>query len=156
VAHLEVSAFIRAAPGRVWEVIADIPAQAAWMDDVRSIDIVGEQQRGTGTVLDVRSELFGLPVVHDTMRITSWQPPERYDVEHGGQFTGTGAFILEPAPGGTVFRWLEDFKPPLGPLGELGFKLFVGPHMRRVFARSLENLRHIAEAEPGSIESERP
>jgi hypothetical protein len=156
VAHLEVSSFIRATPERVWEVIADIPAQAAWMDDVRSIDIVGEQQTGSGTVLYVRSELFGLPVVHDTMRITSWQPPVRYDVEHGGQFTGTGAFILEPAPGGTVFRWLEDFKPPLGPLGELGFKLFVGPYMRRVFARSLENLRRIAEAEPRSIESERP
>jgi hypothetical protein len=82
------------------------------------------------------------------MLITTWQPPVRYDVKHQGQFTGTGAFILEPAPGGTVFCWLEDFKPPFGPLGELGFKLIVGPHMRRVFARSLANLRRLAEAGP--------
>jgi uncharacterized protein YndB with AHSA1/START domain len=146
-AKLDVSVFIRATPERVWEVIADLPAQAAWMVDVRKLDVTSEQKTGAGTVLQVTSDLFGLPVVHDTMRITTWQPPVRYDVEHSGQFTGTGAFILEPAPGGTVFRWLEDFKPPLGPLGELGFKLIVGPHMRRVFGRSLANLRRIAEGD---------
>jgi hypothetical protein len=117
------------------------------MVDVRKLEATSEQKTGAGTVLQVTSDLFGLPVVHDTMRITTWEPPVRYDVEHGGQFTGTGAFILEPAPGGTVFRWLEDFKPPLGPLGELGFKLIVGPHMRRVFGRSLANLRRIAEGD---------
>jgi uncharacterized protein YndB with AHSA1/START domain len=146
-AKLDVSVFIRATPERVWEVIADLPAQASWMVDVRKLEATSEQKTGAGTVLQVTSDLFGLPVVHDTMRITTWEPPVRYDVEHGGQFTGTGAFILEPAPGGTVFRWLEDFKPPLGPLGELGFKLIVGPHMRRVFGRSLANLRRIAEGD---------
>ena len=144
-AKLDVSVFIRATPERVWDVIADLPAQASWMVDVRRLEVISELQTGAGTVLQVTSDLFGLPVVHDTMRITTWQPPVRYDVEHGGQFTGPGAFILEPAPGGTVFRWLEDFKPPLGPLGELGFKLIVGPYMRHVFGRSLANLRHIAE-----------
>jgi hypothetical protein len=148
-AKLDVSVFIRAAPERVWEVIADLPGQASWMVDVRKIDVISELQTGAGTVLQVTSDLFGLPVVHDTMRITTWQPPVRYDVEHSGQVTGTGAFVLEPAPGGTVFRWLEDFKPPLGPLGELGFKLIVGPYMRRVFTRSLANLRQLAEIEGG-------
>lgn len=144
-AKLDVSVFIRATPERVWKVIADLPAQATWMVDVRKLEVTSEQRSGAGTLVQVTSELFGLPLVKDTMLITSWEPPLRYDVEHSGQFNGTGAFILEPAPGGTVFRWLEEFEPPLGPLGELGFRLIVGPHMRRVFARSLANVRRLAE-----------
>lgn len=146
-AKLDVSVFIRATPERVWAVISDLSSQASWMVDVRKLEVTSEQLSGVGTLVAVTSELFGLPLVKDTMLITSWQPPLRYDVEHKGQFTGTGAFILEPAPGGTVFRWLEDFTPPLGPLGELGFRLIVGPHMRRVFRRSLDNARRLAEAE---------
>ena len=145
-AHLDVSVFIRATPERVWEVASDLPAQVGWMEDVREMQVTSEQHSGTGTVIKLTSDLFGLPLVKDTMLITSWDPPHRYDVEHTGQFTGTGAFVLEPAPGGTLFRWLEDFNPPLGPLGELGFKLLVGPSMRRVFRRSLDNLRRLAEA----------
>ena len=144
-AHLDVSVFIRATPERVWEVASDLPAQESWMVDVRRLEITSEQHSGAGTVIKVTSELFGLPLVRDTMLITTWEPPTRYDVEHTGQFTGTGAFVLEAAPGGTVFHWIEDFKPPLGPLGELGFKLLVGPQMRRVFRRSLKNLRRLAE-----------
>lgn len=144
-AHLDVSVFIRATQERVWEVASDLPAQQGWMVDVRKLEITSEQRSGVGTVIKVTSELFRLPLVKDTMMITSWQPPQRYDVKHTGQFTGTGAFVLEPAPGGTVFRWTEDFEPPLGALGELGFKLLVGPQMRRVFRRSLENLRRLAE-----------
>ena len=144
-AKLDVGVFIRATPERVWEVISDLPAQASWMADVRKLEVTSEQRSGAGTLVEVTSELFGLPLVKDTMLITTWQPPLRYDVKHQGQFTGTGAFILEPAPGGTLFRWLEDLRPPFGPLGELGFKLIVGPHMRRVFTRSLANLRRLAE-----------
>jgi hypothetical protein len=146
VAKLDVSVYIRAAPERVWEVAADLPGQRAWMVDVRSLEVTSEEQDGAGTLIEVTSTLFGLPLVKDTMLITTWQPPHRYDVEHRGQFTGTGAFILEPAAGGTVFRWLEEFKPPFGFLGEIGFKVVVGPHMRRVFTRSLDNLRRLAEA----------
>lgn len=144
-AYLEIRRFIRATPQRVWDVISDIPAQAGWMVDVRKLEVTTPQRSGPGTKLEVTSELFGLPLVKDSMTITSWQPPHRYDVEHGGGFSGTGAFILSEAPGGTVFTWIEDFTPPLGPLGEIGFKLLVGPHMRRVFARSLDNVQRLAE-----------
>jgi uncharacterized protein YndB with AHSA1/START domain len=144
-AHLDVRVFIRATPERVWEVISDIPAQESWMVDVHRLEVTSEQKSGAGTVIEVTSELFGRPLVHDTMRITGWAPPHRFDVEHSGQFTGTGAFIVEAVPGGTIFTWVEDFKPPLGPLGELGFAMLVGPHMKRVFGRSLDNLRQLAE-----------
>jgi uncharacterized protein YndB with AHSA1/START domain len=144
-AHLDVRVFIRATPERVWEVISDIPGQASWMVDVRRLEVTTEQRSGVGTVVKVTSELFGQPLVRDTMRITAWEPPHRFDVEHTGQFTGTGSFIVEAAPGGSILTWIEDFQPPLGPAGEAGFSLLVGPHMKRVFGRSLDNVRRIAE-----------
>ena len=144
-AHLDVRVYIRATPERVWQVISDLPAQASWMVDVRRLEVTSEQKDGVGAVIEVTSELFGQPLVKDTMRITAWEPPHRFDVEHVGQFTGTGSFIVEPAPGGSIFTWIEDFKPPLGPLGEAGFAAVVGPHLKRVFGRSLDNVRRLAE-----------
>jgi hypothetical protein len=144
-AHIDLRAFIRATPERVWEVISDLEGQAAWMVDVRKLEITSAQRSGVGTVLAVTSDLFGQPLVKDTMRITTWEPPHRFDVVHEGQFSGSGAFILEAVRGGTVFTWIEDFVPPLGPLGDLGFSIAVGPHLRRVFSRSMENVRRLAE-----------
>lgn len=144
-AHLDIRVFIRATPERVWAVISDIPGQAAWMVDVRRLEVTTEQRSGVGTVVEVTSELFGQPLVKDTMLITSWEPPHRFDVEHMGQFSGTGSFIVEPATGGSIFTWIEDFKPPLGPLGDAGFAAVVGPHLKRVFGRSLDNVRRLAE-----------
>jgi hypothetical protein len=67
-------------------------------------------------------------------------------VIHRGQFSGTGEFLLDPVEGGTMFTWTEDFRPPLGRLGEGAFSLVVAPHLRRVFARSLDNVRRLAVA----------
>lgn len=143
-AHLEITTFIPASPESVWEVLADLEHQAAWMVDVRKLDIVTAEKRGQGAVMHVTSDLFGLPVVKDVMAITRWEPPRRMDVEHRGQFAGTGSFILDRADNGTIFTWVEDFIPPLGPLGEFGFALAVRPHLRRVFARSMANVRRLA------------
>lgn len=153
-AHLEIDAFISAPPEAVWDVIADLEHQAAWMVDVRTLDIVSEQKHGAGAVLHVTSELFGMPLVKDVMHITAWEPPRRMDVAHRGQFSGSGSFLLEPAENaagerGTLFTWIEDFRPPLGPLGEGGFAVVVRPHLLRVFARSMANVKRLAE---GSVQ----
>ena len=145
-AHLELRRRIAAPPEAVWEVLADLERQASWMVDVRRLDVVTEQKRGAGTVLRVTSELFGLPLVKDVMHITAWEPPHRMDVAHRGQFHGSGSFVLERVEDGTMFTWIEDFEPPLGPLGELAFRLVVAPHLRRVFARSMANVARLAEA----------
>ena len=145
-AHLDIRKFIAAAPAAVWDVLADLEHQGAWMVDVRRLDIVTEEKRGEGAVMHVTSELFGLPIVKDVMAITAWEPPNRMDVEHRGQFHGSGQFLLERVDNGTIFTWIEDFRPPLGPLGEAVFALAVRPHLLRVFARSMENVRRLAEA----------
>ena len=149
-ASLEVRILIRADPERIWPILADFDAQAGWMADVRRLQVTSDIGQGVGTTLEVTSELFGLPVVRDRMEVDSWQPPLRYTVVHTGQFSGTGEFRLDRVEGGTIMVWREDFLPPLGPVGELAFKLFLGPYLRRVFGRSLDNLREVAEADSAS------
>jgi hypothetical protein len=144
-ASLDLRVFIRATPDRLWRIISDLSGQQRWMVDVRRLDIVSETKSGVGTVLDLTSELFGLPVVHDVMEIVSWEEPREIGVVHRGQFTGTAHFRLEPVRGGTVFVWHEEFRPPLGLLGEIGHALIVKPHLERVFVRSMENVRRLAE-----------
>ncbi len=147
-AHLKIQTYIAATPERVWHVLADLEHQAGWMVDVRSLTIVSDEKSGVGAVMHVTSDLFGLPLVKDIMAITGWQPGQRMDVEHRGQFLrGTGSFALDPVDNGTILTWVEDFAAPLGPLGDLGWALFVRPHLMRVFARSLANLRRLAEDE---------
>jgi hypothetical protein len=145
-AHLDIRRFIAAPPQAVWDVLADLEHQASWMVDVRKLDIVTEEKQGAGAILHVTSELFGLPIVKDVMAITVWQPPSRMDVEHRGQFHGSGQFLLDGVENGTIFTWIENFDAPLGPLGELGFALVVRPHLLRVFARSMENVATLAVA----------
>ena len=137
---------IRATPERVWEIISDLQGQERWMVDVRSLDIVSEIKSGVGTTLDLETELFGIPMLHDLMDVVTWEPPRELGIIHRGMFTGTASFLFEPVPGGTVFVWVEDFKPPLGPLGELGFVLAVKSQLRKVWTKSMHNVRKLAEA----------
>jgi hypothetical protein len=143
-AHLEIHRFIPTTPERVWEVLADLEHQGAWMVDVRELRITSERKEGAGTVMHVTSELFRLPVVKDVMAITWWEPPYRMDVEHRGQFHGSGSFLLDRVDNGTIFTWIEDFRPPLGALGEVAFAAIVRPHLMRVFARSMANVARLA------------
>jgi hypothetical protein len=63
--------------------------------------------------------------VLDRMQITLWEPPRRCHVLHLGRVVrGTGAFEVEPLPGGrSRFVWREDLDLPLGLLGRLGWPL---------------------------------
>jgi len=148
-AHLEVATFIAAPPETVWEILADLERQGDWMVDVRELRVTSDVKRGEGAVMEVTSELFGLPIVKDVMQVTAWQPGRRIDVAHRGSFAGTGEFVLYRAENGTIFRWIEDVQPPLGPLGAAAFALLVKPHLTRVFARSLANVKRMAEARAG-------
>jgi uncharacterized protein YndB with AHSA1/START domain len=153
-AGLDVRAFIRAPRERVWQIISDLPAQAKWMVDVRHLEVVGDARAGPGTVIKVTSVLLRLPVVHDTMTIETWSPPARYDVSHIfdlgrlGNVQGSGSFILEPVPGGTVFIWQEELQP-FGPVGELGWNFALKSHLTRQFGRSMDNVRKMAESLEG-------
>jgi hypothetical protein len=151
-AHLELHAFIQATPERVWAVLEDFERQTEWMVDLRKLTVVSQHKRGVGTRLDATSSLFGLPLVKDMIEVTVWEPGRRMEVRRDtpaagfGRFAlrGTGAFVLVPAAGGTMFTWTEDFTPPLGALGELVYVVVLRPYLRRVFGRSMANVRRLA------------
>jgi hypothetical protein len=144
-ATIELRTFIRAAEEDVWTVISDLSGQHRWMEDVESLEIVSETKSGVGAVLEITSRLFGLPLVRDVVEIIVWEEPRRIDAVHRGQFTGEATFRLQPAAGGTIFIWREEFRPPMGPLGEVVASLVVNPHLRRVWGRSMDNVRALAE-----------
>lgn len=143
-ARLEIHRFIAAPREAVWSVLAGLERQGDWMVDVRRLDITSEQKTGVGAVMDVTSELFGLPVVKDIMEVVVWEPPSRIVVAHRGRFTGTGDWRLKTAADGTLFTWIEELRPPLGPLGEAAFAVVIRPHLKRIFKRSMANVARLA------------
>lgn len=146
-ARIQLSVFIRAPMETVWALITDFGGQERWMEDVHSLDVIHEASEGAGTVIRVTSKLFGLPLLHDVMVITRWVAPEALEILHCGQFSGSGAFRLLPSAGGTTFIWEEEFRPPLGAFGELAVSTVVGPHLRSVWGKSMENVRRLAESQ---------
>jgi uncharacterized protein YndB with AHSA1/START domain len=146
-ARVRLSIDIDAAPERIWPIISDLHGQEHWMEDVHKLEVIFEPPNGgAGAVIKVTSRLFGLPLVHDVMVVTRLEPPRLLEVVHCGQFSGWGAFRLQPAQTGTTFVWEEKFKPPFGALGEVAAARLVGPHLSEVWRRSMLNVKRLAEA----------
>lgn len=147
--RIELRRYIHAPRDRVWEIITDLTGQRRWMEDLHSLKVVSQVQEGPGAVIHVRSKLFRLPVLRDVMEVTAWDAPHRLDIVHRGQFTGSGSFLLLPGKDdGTVFIWEEIFDPPFGSLGDFIADRVVSPHLRRVWGRSMDNVKRLVEAAP--------
>ena len=145
-ATVEVSVHIEEPAERVWSVLADWEGQPRWMQDARSVEVVGEQRTGSGVRLRVATDIAAGIVVSDEMVTTEWEPHRVIGVRHTGWLIrGVGAFELEPTPHGTLFTWWEEIDPPLGPLGDVATSIAVVPFVRRVFRRSLAALKQLCE-----------
>ena len=145
-ARIELRRFIRAPRERVWELISDLDTQERWMEDVSDLRVVYRPKEGPGAVVKLTSKLFGVPLLNDVLVITRLEPPSLLEIVHCGQFSGSGAFRLEEAEGGTTFVWEEEFEPPLGALGELAVEKAIGPHLRSMWAKSMDNIARLAES----------
>lgn len=145
--RLEVSVTVDAPREVVWDVLTDWERQAEWMLDARSVEVVSPERTGEGVTIRVPTNLLGV-VVLDVMRVTRWEAPSLLEVVHLGRvIRGSGAFVLEQAPGGgTVLRWWERIDPPLGAVGAWAARVVVVPIVERIFRRSLANLAALAEA----------
>jgi hypothetical protein len=143
----EDSATFRAPPERVWAVLAEWRRYPNWMPDVAWVRPLGTG-RQDNLVLLVRTRVFGLPVANDVLRVSAWEPPHRMAIVHQGLVRGTGEWRLQPLDGGrfTRFTWLEDVtaQPPI--LGEAALRVY-WPWQRRMFRRSIENLRLLVQGE---------
>jgi uncharacterized membrane protein len=146
VARIEATTHIEAPVAQVWEVLLDWERQPDWMVDARSVEVTSEHREGPGVVLSCATDIAGF-VVSDEMETTEWEDERVIGVRHTGWLIrGVGAFELEPTPSGTHFVWWEEVDPPLGAVGEMGATLLVVPIVRRVFRRSLANLKRVCES----------
>lgn len=129
---------------RTWAVVADVPRQVEWMQEMQSIRFLdpGPIQEGTRAEATVR--ILGISVT-DPVTITTVEPPTRYAIRHEGLFTGGGVITLEEGADGTttIVRWEETLVPPLLP--ELGARV-QAPVLRSIFQADLRNLRRLVEA----------
>jgi uncharacterized protein YndB with AHSA1/START domain len=149
-ARIEATTAIAAPVERVWEVLTDWEAQALWMADVRSIQVVSPQRSGRGVVLRVQTDIVLGVLIRDEVTVTEWQEHERIGVRHRGPlYSAVGAYELSPTETGTRLIWWDELKVPLGIVGDTATALMVGPFARRTFRRSLANLKRICEADHG-------
>jgi len=142
--RFEERALVRADPKRVWDVLTDWERQASWMPDVAWIRLVGSE-RALGARLEVRTKVFGIPLVTDQVRVTAWEPPRRLAIDHVGVVVGVGEWHLESTEGGTRFVWYESFRMPPPILGDLASLLY-SPFQRFMLRRSIRNLKRLVEA----------
>ncbi len=88
-----------------------------------------------GTVLEYRLRLWGLPVKWRT-RIETVEPPTRFvDVQDKGPYASwrhTHSFCEVDATH-TEIRDQVEFAMPLGPLGEIAYRLLVAGSLRQIF-----------------------
>ena len=88
-----------------------------------------------GSTLYYRIRLHGVPVRWRAM-IELWEPPARFvDVQESGPYTlWRHMHTFEAlAPAKTIVRDRVEFALPMGPLGEIAYRLFVARDLKRIF-----------------------
>jgi hypothetical protein len=143
--HLEERVAVAAPPEAVFAAVADWERQSDWVAFTTVTADGGPNRVGQRLLAVTKVAGVGFS---DPMEVTRWEPPRRADVRHLGRVVrGTGTFLVESAPGGAFFVWMEDIDLPLGRAGRLGFAV-VGPAFRLMLRRSLRKLVRTVEAQP--------
>ena len=128
---------------RVWAVLADLDGQPRWMHDMKDVRVepgpVGVGTRGIATV-----RIFGMST-RDPVRVTAFDPPRRFSIEHLGTFTGHGDLTLEPGADGTttIVRWDETL---IAPALSYVWATLAEPVMTGIFQADLRRLRDLVES----------
>lgn len=97
-------------PG-VWEAIADLGSHPEWMKDARSLVFVGDQRRGAGTRMKVRTKVGPL-LTTDVLEVVGWEEGNSIDVAHQGLVKGRGRLSVVPDDRDTVVSWVEELTFP--------------------------------------------
>lgn len=143
--RLECSRVLPGPPGLVWELLTDWEHQDDWMLEASDVVVTSDHREGEGVEAEATVRIGGLRM-RDRIKVRAWEPPRRLVIEHLGWVKGTGELRLSPLPdGSTRIDWVEALRPPLGPLGSAGLRLYA-PLLRRTFARDLRVLEGVVRA----------
>ena len=142
---MRVSASVRLPllPRDAWGLLLEWEGQARWMKDADSVEVLGDRREGVGVRLAVRTSVLGFPGFTEVLEVERWEPPRRLVIAHRSFVRGLGVWVVEPAPGGSVFRWVEDLRLPVPVLGELALFAY-RPVMAGLMRGSVRRLARVA------------
>lgn len=131
---------IKASPDDVWDELSHLDRHVTWMADAESIEFVGPQRRGVGTVFDCLTKVGPLRL-KDRMEVTRWTDGRELGVRHVGLVTGEGVFSLRARRRGrrTQLDWTERLRFPWY-LGGPVTGLLAKPVLRSIWRGNLRRL----------------
>ena len=95
----------------------------------------------------VRTRVLGVPLFTECLEVVAWEPPRRLVIAHRSFIRGVGVWHVDPVPGGSLFRWVEEISLPVPVLGWIALAVY-RPVMRRLMRGAMRNLRGLAAREP--------
>ncbi len=139
-ARVAATVDIRSSVETVFAAMVDLPSQDRWILATRLFALAGDVDvPQVGSKIAALTGFSGLGVL-DTMTVTGYDAPHRWETEHtGSAFKGIGIFSVEPGPDGARVTWTEVIDLPLGALGRVGW-IIVKPMVRWGLAASLGRL----------------
>lgn len=148
-------------PERAFAALVDPAAQERWMIGTRLYPVqapAAVPQIGSRVAAFTGVGGFGFL---DTMRVTAYEPPDRWVVDKDGDFLrGVGIMQATSTPDGCRVTWTNELTLPFGVIGRLGFlvarpvaQAALGACLRRLgrLLRSgeLPLVDHLPSAAPG-------
>jgi uncharacterized protein YndB with AHSA1/START domain len=129
-----------------WRALSDWEAQARWMRDADTVEVLTPQREGVGVRIAVRTRVLGIPAFTEVLEVVRWEPPHRMRLAHRSFVRGHGEWTLRPPVAEdpdrprVLFTWTEELAlgvPFLGPLALGAYR----PLMAWLMRGSLRNLQ---------------
>jgi uncharacterized protein YndB with AHSA1/START domain len=146
--RVSASIDIDAPPERVWEVVMDPDRLKDWVTIHRRLGKVSDAPLKDGSTLEQTLHLRGVSV-KVRWTVEEARAPERAVWEGRGPARATAHTIYSLAAngnGGTHFEYVNEFKPPLGPVGAAANRVLMGGVPQREADRTLRRLKELVEA----------
>lgn len=138
-ARITVSRLMSLPHDRVWAAIADLASHPEWMKDAKWVVFVGDQRRGKGTLMRVKTVVGPLRTIDD-MEVVRWEEGRSIEVAHRGLVTGEGTLSATPGEeSGTLVTWSEELMFPWWLGGGLGARL-ASPLLAATWRGNLQRL----------------
>ena len=144
--NVSVASRLPVPPEEAWRLLTYWEQQSRWMRDAASVRVLTERREGAGVQLAVRTRILSIPLFTERLEIVAWEPPRRLVMAHRSFIHGVGVWRVDPVPGGSLFRWVEEISLPVPVLGWIALAAY-RPFMQRLMRGAMRNLRRLSAGE---------
>jgi uncharacterized protein YndB with AHSA1/START domain len=144
--RVERSIEIVAPPEKIWPYLVEPEKIMQWFTLLRKFEYTGEQKSGVGTPF-YYEEKSGPQLMKLNYVVTEWVENERFAfvMTSGPAKRDDQIWSIEATPSGSRFTLTEDYEMPLGVIGKMLVKLFIGRTIGKHLEEILANLKSLAE-----------